>query len=270
MHLRQNQQNPTPCFGGNGVLPTISDKDPTRFQQLPRGPLPWRPENQGARRGGRTCKRACFYAPSKRLLWTRHLLRTLIRRMLLHDPLRALAKEHTETWGAVQARERHINMNFLVWLALGRPWVCPRDKLRFSHSFTVETQLVPGTTWFVPGTSPVFLRDKPGSKGSRKSSCAKRLHAFLRTLSSCLQSAQQREAYFVPTKVSTVVDCFGAGPSVHASELFKDCYALLVFILNCHRRCGPPSATSQNCLKFRLLSASPRKARDNGPKEPQI
>ena len=35
-----------------------------------------------------------------------------------------------------QARTRHININFLVRLLLGRPRECPRDKARFSPDFT--------------------------------------------------------------------------------------------------------------------------------------
>ena len=61
-----------------------------------------------------------------------------------------------------QARKRHININFLVRLLLGRPWECPGDQPGLSL----------GQTHFVPGTNPGFLlvfhnenpvcaRDKP-------------------------------------------------------------------------------------------------------------
>ena len=54
-----------------------------------------------------------------------------------------------------RARKRHININFLVRLGLGRPWICHWDKRRFSPYFTQwtpslsqgQTQLVPGTNW---------------------------------------------------------------------------------------------------------------------------
>ena len=48
-------------------------------------------------------------------------------------------------------RLRHININFLVWLVLGRHRECPRDKPKFS-----------------PGTSPVCSRDNPGDEGRQK------------------------------------------------------------------------------------------------------
>ena len=54
-----------------------------------------------------------------------------------------------------QARKRHININFLVRLPLGRPPVCPRDKPSFSLG---QTRVVPGTNrWF----SPYFTQCKP-------------------------------------------------------------------------------------------------------------
>ena len=71
-----------------------------------------------------------------------------------------------------QARKRHININFLVRLALGRPRVCPRDKPRFSPLFTQWTPgLSKGQTRFVRGTNP-------GSEGGRKSLCVKSLCVF--------------------------------------------------------------------------------------------
>ena len=62
----------------------------------------------------------------------------------------------------IQARKRHININFLVRLPLGRPPVCPRDNPGlslgqtrvFSLFYTVEAR-------FVPGTNPVCPWDKP-------------------------------------------------------------------------------------------------------------
>ena len=66
----------------------------------------------------------------------------------------------------IQARKRHININFLVRLLLGHPGnvpgtnrVCPRDKVGlsqgqtqvFSLLYMVEAQFVPGTNP-VPGT----------------------------------------------------------------------------------------------------------------------
>ena len=87
----------------------------------------------------------------------------------------------------IQARKRHININFLVRLPLGRPPVCPRDKTQFvpgtnpgcpwdkpgvfSLFYTVEAQ-------FVPGTNSVCPWDEPVTKGDRKSLCIKRLCAF--------------------------------------------------------------------------------------------
>ena len=55
----------------------------------------------------------------------------------------------------VQARKRHININFLVWFVLGQTQI-------FSLFYTLEAQFVPGTNWVCPGTNP-------GSKGGRKS-----------------------------------------------------------------------------------------------------
>ena len=83
----------------------------------------------------------------------------------------------------IQARKRHININFFVRLVLGRPRVCPRD----------FTAFVPGTnsvkTSYKPGFSPYFTqwkpgkpRDKPGfvlgPKGGTESLCEKSLCAF--------------------------------------------------------------------------------------------
>ena len=82
-----------------------------------------------------------------------------------------------------QARKRHININFLVRLLLGRPRECLGDK----------PGLPPGQTHFVPGTIPGFLLilhtgspvcpralslGQPGNEGQPKSSCAKSLCAF--------------------------------------------------------------------------------------------
>ena len=59
----------------------------------------------------------------------------------------------------VQARKRHININFFVRLVLGRPRACPGD----------FTGCVPGTnsvkTWDKPGFSPYFTQWKPGKPG---------------------------------------------------------------------------------------------------------
>ena len=77
-----------------------------------------------------------------------------------------------------QARKWHMNMNFFVRLALGRPRVCPGD----------FTEFVPGTnpvkTWDKPGFSPYFTQWKPdftgfvpgtipGTKGGTESLCEK-------------------------------------------------------------------------------------------------
>ena len=81
-----------------------------------------------------------------------------------------------------QARKRHININFLVRLLLGRPRECglslghsgvfARDKARFSPYFTQwKPSLCQGQTQFVPGTIP-------GTKAGRKSLCVKSLCAF--------------------------------------------------------------------------------------------
>ena len=51
-----------------------------------------------------------------------------------------------------QARKRHININFLVRLLLGRPRECPWDKPMFSPYFTQwKPSLSLGQTHFVPG-----------------------------------------------------------------------------------------------------------------------
>ena len=68
-----------------------------------------------------------------------------------YDPLSRAPK-----FRALQARKRHININFLLRLALGRPWVCPRD----------EPEFVPGTHSVVPGTNQgfsLFAQWKPSS-----------------------------------------------------------------------------------------------------------
>ena len=61
-----------------------------------------------------------------------------------------------------QARKRHININFLVRLPLGRPPVCPRDKPSLSLG---QTRVVPGTNpgflLILHSGSPVCPRDKP-------------------------------------------------------------------------------------------------------------
>ena len=80
----------------------------------------------------------------------------------------------------IQARERHININFFVRLVLGftgfvpgtNP-VCPWDKLGenlgqtqvFSLFCRVEARFVPG---FVPGTNPVCPWDNPGDEGRHR------------------------------------------------------------------------------------------------------
>ena len=61
--------------------------------------------------------------------------------------------------GDVQARERHININFFVQLVLGRPRVCPGD----FTGFVPETN--PVKTWDKPGLSPYFTQWKPGKPG---------------------------------------------------------------------------------------------------------
>ena len=50
---------------------------------------------------------------------------------------------------SIQARKRHIKINFRLRLALGRPRVCPKDKPRLSPYFT---------QW-----KPSSVRDKPSS-----------------------------------------------------------------------------------------------------------
>ena len=79
--------------------------------------------------------------------------RTFCKNPLLKTP---------SSWFLIQARKRHININCLVRLLLGRPRECPGDKLSLSL----------GQSGFVPGTNPGFLlilhkgspvcpRDKP-------------------------------------------------------------------------------------------------------------
>ena len=62
-----------------------------------------------------------------------------------------------------QARKRHININILVRLRLGRPPVCPWDKPGLSQG---QTQVVPGTNrgflLILHNGSPACPRDKPG------------------------------------------------------------------------------------------------------------
>ena len=78
-----------------------------------------------------------------------------------------------------QARKRHININVLVRLRLGRPPVCPWDKPSLSLG---QTQVVPGTNQgfllILHSGSPVCPWDKPVANGGRKSLCAKCLCAF--------------------------------------------------------------------------------------------
>ena len=65
--------------------------------------------------------------------------------------------------GENQARKRHININVLVRLHLGRPPVCPWDKPGLSQG---QTQVVPGTNraflFILHSGSPVCPWDKPG------------------------------------------------------------------------------------------------------------
>ena len=91
----------------------------------------------------------------------------------------------------IQARKRHININFFVRLVLGRPQDCPWDKPGLSqgqirwkpgthpdfflilHSGSpISPSLSLGQTRFVPGTIP-------GTKGGTESLCEKSLCAFL-------------------------------------------------------------------------------------------
>ena len=84
-----------------------------------------------------------------------------------------------------QARKRHININFLVRLLLGRPGnvpgtnrVCPGDKVGLSQGQTqVFSLFYIAEAQFVPGTNPVCPWDIPGTKGGRKSLCVKSLRA---------------------------------------------------------------------------------------------
>ena len=79
--------------------------------------------------------------------------------------LKTFEKFELQSWRPateVQARKRHININFLVRLVLGRPRVCLGDKPGlslgqtqvFSLFYTVEAGLSLGQTQFVPGTNP--------------------------------------------------------------------------------------------------------------------
>ena len=69
----------------------------------------------------------------------------------------------------VQARKRHININFLVRLPLGRPQECPWDKPSFSPNFTQgKPSVSQGQTQLVPGTNPVWPWDNPGDEGRQK------------------------------------------------------------------------------------------------------
>ena len=98
------------------------------------------------------------------------------------------------TCACIQARKRHININFFVRLVLGRPRVCPGD----------FTGFVPGTnpvkTWDKPGFSPYFHRicpwDKPGlsqkqSRGRRASQkvYVKKVYVPFRSLCMCWHSS---------------------------------------------------------------------------------
>ena len=60
-----------------------------------------------------------------------------------------------------QARKRHININFLVRLPLGRPPVCPRDKPSLSLGQTFVPGTNPGCPWDKPGFSSYFTQWKP-------------------------------------------------------------------------------------------------------------
>ena len=85
----------------------------------------------------------------------------------------------------IQARERHININFFVRLVLGQPRVCPGDftgsvpgtnpvKTWTNPGFSPYfTQWKPDFTGFVPGTNPVCPRK--GTKGGTESLCEKNL-----------------------------------------------------------------------------------------------
>ena len=81
---------------------------------------------------------------------------------------RSGCREGFQDHGSDQARKRHININFVVRLVLGRPRV-------FSLFYTVEARqtrgLSQGQTQFVPGTIP-------GTKGGTESLCEKSLCAF--------------------------------------------------------------------------------------------
>ena len=99
-----------------------------------------------------------------------------------------------------RARKRHINVNFLVRLPLGRPRECPGD----------EPGLSLGQNPLCPGTNPIFLlilHWKPslsqrqahfvtgtisGTKGGRKSLCVKSLCAFFGCYSSSRQQTKER------------------------------------------------------------------------------
>ena len=83
---------------------------------------------------------------------------------LVDNIFRSFVKERDSFSG----KKRHISINFLVWLALGRPRACPRDKPGLSL----------GQTHFIPGTNLGLLRNlqpgfvtgtNPGSEGGRKS-----------------------------------------------------------------------------------------------------
>ena len=96
-------------------------------------------------------------------------------------------------WPWTQARKRHININFLVRLRLGRPRVCPWDKPRlsqgqtevFSLFYTVDAQ-------FFLGTNPVCPWDKPVVNGGRKRLCVKSLCALFAPPWTCPSFYPQR------------------------------------------------------------------------------
>ena len=90
----------------------------------------------------------------------------------------------------LQARKRHINIDSLVRLPLGRPRDCRRDKRIcpwdkptlsqgqtqvFSLFYTMEAQ-------FVPGTNPVCPWDNPGDEGRHKRFMCSKFMCLFRSL----------------------------------------------------------------------------------------